>query len=104
MAREKKIKFNEPVELALSMREKELILEHTFADHELVDTLNLARTQAKKIVVNYTLDDLDLLSESVAAEANHCRDKKLQKELYALFDRLREELESYDDGEWPNAF
>ena len=104
MAREKKIGFDEAVELLLSERERELILEHTFADPKLTNKLDIAETRGKKIVAKYTLDDLDQLSEFVAAEANHCDNKKLQKELYALFDRIRQQLESYDDGQWPNAF
>ena len=104
MARERKVQFNEPVELVLTEREKQLIVEHTFADPDLTKKLEIAETRGSKIVARYTLDDLDQLAEFVAAEANHCKDKKLQKELYALFDRIRTELESYDDGEWPNIF
>ncbi len=45
------------------------------------------------------------LSGEVAGASRHfCDNKKLQKELYALFDRIRQQLESYDDGQWPNAF
>ena len=101
MRRAKKIELNQPVELVLTTREKTLILEHTFADPELTDKLKIAETRGKKIVTKYTLDDLDQLSEFVAAEANHCEDKKLEKELDALFSKIRTELESYDDGEWP---
>jgi len=48
----------------------------------------------------YTLDDLDQLLGHIAAEANHCKSKKLQRELHELFDRLRDVMESYDDGGW----
>jgi hypothetical protein len=36
----------------------------------------------------------------VAAEANHCKSKSLRKQLDALFARLQDEMESYDDGQW----
>jgi hypothetical protein len=55
-------------------------------------------------VVRYTLDDLDELLGFVAAEANHSTDKKLRKELEALYARVRHEMESYDDGLWQRAF
>jgi hypothetical protein len=45
------------------------------------------------------LDDLDDLAGSVAAEANHAKDKKLRKQLSHLFDRIRAVLESYTDEE-----
>ena len=55
-------------------------------------------------MVRYTLDDLDELLGYVAAEANHATNKKLRKELDALYGRLRREMESYDDGQWQQAF
>ena len=42
-------------------------------------------------------DDLDELASYVAAEANHARDKKLEKELGRLCARIAEVLESYAD-------
>jgi len=42
-------------------------------------------------------DDLDELVGYVAAEANHARDKKLEKELGRLCARIAEVLESYAD-------
>ena len=50
-----------------------------------------------------TLDDLDELLGHVAAEANHTKNKRRQKELDSLHERLQAELESYDDGLWPQA-
>ncbi len=52
----------------------------------------------------YTLDDLDELLGCVAAEANHSKEKNVQKELYELFDRLQRVMQSYDDGMWQEAF
>ena len=97
MGGRKKIKFGEPVEVTLSLRERERVLEHTFADPELVDRLKIARTAGPKVIARYNLDDLDALLGYVAAEANHSKDKKLQKELYALFERLQTIMESYDE-------
>lgn len=66
--------------------EQELITEHTFADPE------YARRRRKvangRVRGSFTLNDLDDLMGYVAAEANHLKDKKLQRELDALQDSL----------------
>jgi hypothetical protein len=53
--------------------------------------------------VRFSLDDLDALLGHVAAEANHCKSKSLRKELDALFARLQDEMEFYDDGQWQQS-
>ena len=45
------------------------------------------------------LDDLDDLAGYAAAEANHAKNKKLQKELDKLCHRIGAVLESYTDQE-----
>jgi len=86
--------------VVFTARERTLVLEHTFAGSEVTDPLEAARQRAGKYTVRYTLDDLDELLGYVAAEANHAKAKSLQKELDSLFERLREVMESYDDGQW----
>ena len=85
------------VPLQLSKRERELILEHTFADDELTAPLRIVPTSCKASVYFFTLDDLEELAGYVAADANHARDKKLQKELDRLFARMETVLQSYTD-------
>jgi hypothetical protein len=85
------------VPLKLSARERELILEHTFADDELTAPLRVTPTSKHASVYSFTLDDLEELMGYVAAEANHAKDKKLQKELDRLFERMQTVLESYTD-------
>ena len=48
-------------------------------------------------IYRFTLDDLDELAEYIAAEANHAKDKKRQKEWDRLYARLANVLESYTD-------
>jgi hypothetical protein len=43
------------------------------------------------------VDDLEELMGYVTAEANHTKDKNLQKELDRLFERMEEVLNSYTD-------
>ena len=45
----------------------------------------------------FNLDDLDELAGYVAAEANHARVKKLEKELRQLYSRIADTLESHTD-------
>ena len=104
MARQKKIEPDQPVEVLFTTRERELVLQHTFAGDELLGPLQVAELRGSKLLANYTLDDLDESLGYVAAEANHATDKKLAKELHALFDRLQAKMQSYDDGQWQNAF
>ena len=100
----KKIKSGQKVEVSFRPRERELVLVHTFTGPELTTALRRARLVNGKHVARYTLDDLDELLGFVAAEANHSGDKKIRKELDALYARLRREMESYDVGLWQQAF
>ena len=100
----KKIKQGQKVAVRFKPRERELVLDRTFAGPELTGTLRKAKLVDGKHDVRYTLDDLDELLGFVAAEANHSTDKKIQKELDALHARLSREMKSYDDGLWQQAF
>lgn len=85
-----KIEPDSPVEVLFTPRERDLVVEETFAGPNLTKRLKLA--------VRYTFDDLDELVGYVAAAANHTRDEALQDELDELFERLKDVMESYDDG------
>ena len=100
----KKIQQGERVEIKLSPRERELILRHTLADPELTRPLTRSKVAKRLHRVRYTLDDLAELLGYVAAEANHSTDKKVQRELSALFGRLQKVMQSYDDGMWQEPF
>ena len=81
----------------LELSERELILKHTFADEELTGRLRIVPRPGEPPVYRFTLEDLDELAGYVAAEANHAKDKKLEKELYRLYARIAAALESYTD-------
>ena len=89
----KRIRPEEKVPLELNDRERELILNHSLAEPELTDRLRLVPAPDYR----FTLDDLDELAGYIAAEANHAKDKKLQKEWDRLYARLANVLESYTD-------
>lgn len=93
----KQIRPGEKVPLELSVRERELILKHTFADEDLTGRLRIVPGSGERPVYRFTLDDLEELAGYVAAEAHHAKDKKLEKELRRLAARIAAVLESYTD-------
>jgi hypothetical protein len=95
MKRRKQIAIRERVSLELNKRERDLIIKHTFAGNNLTDRLRLLPSPGKRPVYRFTLDDLDELVGYVAAEANHAKVKKLEKELRRLFWRIADVLDSY---------
>lgn len=92
-----RIKPNETVPLELSERERKLILLESYADEELTNRLRVVPRKGPRAVFRFTLDDLDELAGCIAFEANHAKDKKLQKEWDQLFDRIQSTLDSYTD-------
>jgi hypothetical protein len=93
----KQIRPSEKVPLDLNDLERELILQHTFADDQLTCRLRIVPRAGESATYRYTLDELDDLAGYVAAEANHANDKKLKKSLARLFGRIQTVLESYTD-------
>jgi hypothetical protein len=95
--RRKKINEGDRIEVKMSSRERELLVDHTFADPEYAERLR-AIPGEPVYVGAYTLDDLEDMLGYIAAEANHCEDRKVEKELSRFFDRLNRLQHSYDDG------
>ncbi len=93
----KRIVHGARVPVKLRPKDRELICTHTLADADLTNRLNLAVVEGRFLRVQYTLDELDQLLGWVAAEANHTKDKKLGTELDALYERVEEVLDSYDE-------
>ena len=83
--------------MELSDRERDLIMQHTFAGDDLTDRLRIVPRPVEPPLYRFTLDDLDELAGYVAAEANHAKVKKLEKELRRLYARIAAVLESYTD-------
>jgi hypothetical protein len=95
---ERKIRQEDKVPLRLSLRQRDLILEHALLDPETEAPLRLAEADGKEVVVRCTLTDLDELAGAVAAVANHCEDERLQRQLDATWDRIDKLMHRYDDG------
>ena len=100
MSVKRRIKPGDKIRVAFTARERTLVIEHTFAGPEWIDVLEVSRQSRGKYIVGVTLDDLDELLGHIAAEANHTKSKTLRRELDALYARLQDELQAYDDGQW----
>ncbi len=91
----KRVRPDELIPLELNDRERQLILEHSFADEELTGCLQVKPKPNAPPVYQFTLDDWEYVAGYVAAEANHSKDRKLQKEWDRLYARLADLLDSY---------
>ena len=80
----------------LTIRERNLIRDETFCDP---DFAKVAVTEGKYIIVNLSLDEIEEIQGYVAAEANHTKNSKLQKELDRLFNKLQVFMDTHDDQE-----
>jgi hypothetical protein len=81
----------------LNNRERELILNHSFADAESTARLRIVPERGEEPAYRFILDELDDLAGHVAAVANHAKSNKLQKEWDQLYDRLQGVLDSCTD-------
>ena len=87
------------VPIELSERERELIVQHSFADEELTRRLLVVPQPGAAPVYYYTLDELDELAGYVAAEANHAKNAKLRREWDRLYASIAAVLDTYTDEE-----
>ena len=90
----KKIPYGTKLPVKLTVRERDLILDETFCDP---GYLKMAVADNRSIKLEWSLDDIEDIQGFVAAEANHTENKKLEKELDRLFDKLQFFLDTYDD-------
>ncbi|MCH8054877.1 MAG: hypothetical protein IH857_01825 [Deltaproteobacteria bacterium] len=90
----KKIPYGMKLPVKLTLRERDLIRDKTLCDP---DFARFAIVEGKGIKVELSLDDIEEIQGYVAAEANHTKHSKLQKELDQLFGKLQVLLDTYDD-------
>ncbi len=89
---------DEQIPIPFSARDRELIVEHSFADTGLTERLRLDLDTGKSRIFYFTFDELEDLVECVAAEANHA-DKRAQTEWDGLYDRIAAVLDDYRPSE-----
>ncbi len=88
------MKINE-IEIKFTPQERDLIIDHTFTGPDLIKRLQIAEIKGGRLIVKYSTNDLDELIGFIAAEANHTDDKKIEKKLDRLFDKLNSIFEKY---------
>lgn len=95
MPTKQQIRPSEKLPLKLTAAERKLVLEGlTCLDQEIEQVIR--DTPSGKPVM-MPLDDLDDFGGYVAAEANHCKDKKKQKKLDAIFEKIGALLDKFTD-------
>jgi hypothetical protein len=101
MPPKKLIRVDEKLPLDLTADERALVLgELTCLDQEVEDVVS--NTPAGQQVM-LTLDDLDDLIGHVAAEANHCDNKRKVKKLDGIAEKIQELLDTFTDEEPPKT-
>ena len=90
------VKPSTKVGLTLSEAERNLILGLMCLDG---DYEEIVRETPPEKAIQLTLDEWDDFGGYIAAEANHTPDKKLEKKLDAIFEKIQNLLETYTDEE-----
>ena len=102
MPTKKQIQPGEKVAIKLTAAERKLVLEDLMCLDE--DYQQIIEDTPTGRPVMMTLDDLDDFGGYIAAESNHCDDKKKQKKLDAIFQKAQDLLEKYTDDEPQQTF
>jgi hypothetical protein len=97
----KRIQPGEKVSLKLTQTERKLVLEDLMCLDEECEQIIRDTPLGKPVMM--TLGDLDDFGGYIAAEANHCDDKKKEKKLDAVFEKVQQLLEKYTDEEPPQT-
>jgi len=85
------------IKMAFTERQRDLLLNHTFADDSYAKRLR-ATDSSKKLFAEYSIGDLEDMLGFVAAAANHAETRQLQDQLDALYDKLEKVIARYDPG------
>ena len=90
----KKIPYGTKLPVKLTLQERDLIRNETLCNS---DFARFAVIEGKGVILNLSLDDIEEIQGYIAAEANHTKSRKLQKNLDRLFSKFQVYLDTYDD-------
>ena len=90
----KKISYGTKLPVVLTLKERDLIRDKTMCDP---DFCNMGIVEGKNIKLMMDLDDIEDVQGYVASEANHTDNRKLQRDLDRISDKLQVFLDTYDD-------
>ena len=93
----KSIQPGQKLALKLTTAERKSIVEELMCFDEIYEQLIVGTPANEPLMM--TLDELDDFSGYIAAEANHCDDRKKQKRLDAVFGKAQKLLDTYTDEE-----
>jgi hypothetical protein len=103
LTKKTRLKHGEKIILKLTLKQADLVSELPCLTDELLDILHHSKVMDGIVSMGCTLDLLDELSGHVAAEANHTKDKKLEKKLDALLAAIEKLSGSYYEDDEPPA-
>ncbi len=90
-----RIKSGEKVSLRLTAHERQLVLAHTFAPPNLTNLLRFGTHEGNFSRYRLTPDELEELLGYIAAEANHTKVPKRQRDFVRILERIDRELERH---------
>jgi len=94
MIMKKRIAYGTKLPVKLTLQERDLIRNETLCNP---DFARFAVIEGKGVILNLSLDDIEEIQGYIAAEANHTKSRKLQKNLDRLFSKFQVYLDTYDD-------
>jgi hypothetical protein len=101
MSTRKHIQPGEQVPLKLTVAERKLILDDLMCLDKEYEQVVRNSPPGKPVMMS--LDALDDFGGYIAAEANHCTDKKKRNKLDAVFEKIQSLLDKYTDEEPPKT-
>jgi hypothetical protein len=93
----KRKKAKAEIRIEFSERERELLLDETYADPDYAGRLK-KQARGQKLEGFYAYDELQDMLGFLAAASNHTKSRKLQRELDALYGKL----EQIEDKNYPD--
>ena len=94
MGKRIRISPGQPVGLKLIAEERSLVLDESLCLDQEIET-KLRQAKDDQIMLN--LDELDLFAGEIAAIANHANDRKIQRKLDRIFERIEHLLETFEE-------
>lgn len=97
MIRKKVMPSSGKIRIAFTVRQRDLLLNHTLADDSYAKRLR-PRESSSKLVGEYSIGDLEDMLGFLAEAASHAETRRLEDELDATYDKLEKVVARYAPG------
>ncbi len=97
MLKRTRVGVDEKIPVPFALEERDLILAETFIDMSMDRGFRVAEVKGRRVIVPLTLSDVEDLMGHISATANHADDRKLERKLCAIWDRLNKYEDRYED-------